>query len=313
MNIEILPTYPPGSPEWLAQRQWRVGGSEIAAILGLSPWESAFSLWHRKAGNVPPPDLSDNEPVYWGNQLEDVVRREWLKRHRATHYVRAETGVVVADGIALASPDAVVSRKIRGSHWSANREVLEIKTARSFDAWGEPGTDQVPVHYRCQVLWYMGVLQLPVAEFAVLGAGSEYREYTVAFDADDFALMLDAAGRFIDSLHTNSPPPIDASYATHEVLRRLHPDIDRGEQVELPTELADRLLTTKAVYDLANDEFRLAKSQVLDLMGTAQHATYPDGQRAAYRMARGDGDPFLVIDKQALRHHTTPTPERAAS
>lgn len=311
MNVEILTTYPPGSPEWLAQRQYRVGGSEVAAILGLSPWESPFSLWHRKAGNVPPPDMSDNEPVYWGNQLEDVVRREFVKRHRDTHYTRVETGVVIADGHLLASPDAVVSRKVRGSHFSANREVLEIKTARSGDEWGEAGTDQIPVHYRCQVQWYMGILALPVAHVAVLIAGSEYREYTVAHDQDDFDLMRDAADRFITSLRDGIAPPIDAAFATHDTLRKLHPEINRGDHAELPADLADELLATKAAYDEINDAFRLAKSRTLAAMGTAQHADHPDGHRVAYRMARGDADPFLVIDKQALRNHNIP--ERAAS
>lgn len=313
MNIEILPTYPPGSPEWLAQRKWRVGGSEVAAILGLSPWESPFSLWHRKAGNVPPADMSDNEPVYWGNQLEDIVRREFMQRHRTSHYVHAETGVVVADGIMLASPDAVVSRKARGSDPSSNREVLEIKTARSGDEWGEPGTDEIPVHYRCQVQWYMGILQLPVAHIAVLIAGSEYREYVVRHDQGDFDLMRDAAEQFIDSLRSGIAPPIDGAYVTHEVIRKLHPQIDRGERAEADAELADDLLTTKALYDSINERFRLAKSRALDVMGIAQHLDHPDGHRIAYRMARGDGDPFIIIDKQALRHHTTPTPERAAS
>ena len=38
------------SPEWDAMRAGRLGGSEIAAVIGLSKWESRFSLWHRKRG-----------------------------------------------------------------------------------------------------------------------------------------------------------------------------------------------------------------------------------------------------------------------
>ena len=50
----LIGTFSPGSEEWLAARADGLGGSEVAAVLGLSPFESRFSLWHRKAGRVGP-------------------------------------------------------------------------------------------------------------------------------------------------------------------------------------------------------------------------------------------------------------------
>ena len=296
---EILDALPAGSPEWHEQRRFRVGGSEVAAILGLSPWESAFSLWHRKAGNVPFDPMDDNEALYWGRVHEPAIRAEFAKRHADTHHEDHEIGLVVAlDGFALASPDSVVSRK--GADWGVECEVLEIKTDRFGDGWGEPGTDQIPIQYVCQAQWYMGVLGLPLARFAVLVGGAEYREYVLPFDPDGFRLMYDAARDFVQSLRDGIAPPLDGSDQTYQTVRALHPEIDRGEQHDLTAELADRFLDAKRAKDAADYDYRRTSSEVLDAMGQAQHAYHPDGYRIAYRTARGDSAPFLVADKQAL-------------
>ena len=46
----VLGWFEPGTSDWHAARANGIGGSEIAAVLGLSPYESRFSLWHRKKG-----------------------------------------------------------------------------------------------------------------------------------------------------------------------------------------------------------------------------------------------------------------------
>jgi hypothetical protein len=42
--IELVP----GSPEWCAE----MTASKVAAVLGLSPWDSPYSLWYQMAGQV---------------------------------------------------------------------------------------------------------------------------------------------------------------------------------------------------------------------------------------------------------------------
>jgi len=44
----------PGSLEWLEVRRSGITATDIPVILGLSPWDSKFALWHRKAGNHEP-------------------------------------------------------------------------------------------------------------------------------------------------------------------------------------------------------------------------------------------------------------------
>ena len=53
------------------RKKW-IGGSEIASLFGESPYATKFELWHRKAGNLPEPDL-DNERVEAGNFFEPAI------------------------------------------------------------------------------------------------------------------------------------------------------------------------------------------------------------------------------------------------
>ena len=289
-------TLPAGSPEWVEQRRFLVGGSEVASVLGISPWESPFSLWHRKAGALEHQDLTGSAPVYWGTVLEPVVRDEWLLRHADTHGC-PELGVTVAEGPGIVSPDAVVRRA------DGPREVLEVKTAAYPDGWGPTGGDQIPIHYRCQLQWYLGILGLTTGHVAVLIGGNDFREYVIPFDPDDYALMLDAATVFVASLEAGERPGLDSAQATQGAVRKLHPDIDRGNHVDLDAALADALVTSKRDLDAAKAAHRYYSTQVLDAMGDAQHARHPDGHRVAYRAARDGGTPYLVIDRNATKEH----------
>lgn len=58
--------------EWHEQRRAGIGGSDVAALLGLSKWKSPYQLFLEKTGNAPPQE--DNEAMYWGRMLEPVIR-----------------------------------------------------------------------------------------------------------------------------------------------------------------------------------------------------------------------------------------------
>ena len=53
--------------EWLEARKSCVGGSDAAAIIGLSPYKSNVDLWEEKVGLRKPEDISDKPYVRYGN------------------------------------------------------------------------------------------------------------------------------------------------------------------------------------------------------------------------------------------------------
>lgn len=261
----------PDSAEWHAARRNGIGASEIAAVVGLSPFESAFSLWHRKAGNLPGPDPS-NPLFYWGHALEPLVADRFADAHpefwvmevgtyrhgeRDWQFANLDRALYPTSGVGVDTPPL---------------GVLEIKTTRYGDNWGPHGSDEVPVHVRCQVMQQMDVMGVPFAWVAVLIGGNDYREYQIDYDEDDAYALREAGAAFWASLQTDTEPPIDASFATYEAVRELHPDIDGALEVEIPAELHDAYHFTKQMADSYADEHREVKSKVLAAMGNARRA-----------------------------------------
>jgi putative phage-type endonuclease len=286
-----LGTWGAGTPEWLEARRSTVNGSEIAAVMGISPYESAFSLWHRKNGNVG--DVEQNAPMHWGNLLEPVIRDEF---NRITgrnfqpaglfrHYQRTWQG---------GGPDGI-----------DGGEILEVKTARSGDEWGEQGTDEMPVHYRAQGLWYLDVFGFQVCHFAVLVAGSDFRTYRLEYSPDEVAAMRAAGRAFLDTIEAGDQPDIDGHAATYEAVREMHPLIE-PDRVELPARIAVPYLQSLAAAQAADTERRRCTALVADAMGNAKDAFY-SGQRIASRQAKKTPDsiPYLVAARGVANQFTT--------
>lgn len=268
MTAVLVTEAAPNTDAWHAARREGLGASEIAAVVGLSPFESAFSLWHRKKGNIPGPDPS-NPLFYWGHALEGVVADRFGDDHHefdvvsiGTHRSDTEPWQFANLDRALYNPD--VPGQILG--------LLEIKTTRYGDNWGPSGSDKIPVHVRCQVMQQMDVFDAPFAFVAVLIGGNDYREYRIDFNAEDAATLRDAGREFWASIERDDEPPIDASFATYEAVRELHPDIDPDLDVEIPADMHDRFHFTKQMADSYADEHREVKSQVLAAMGNARRA-----------------------------------------
>jgi putative phage-type endonuclease len=273
----------PGSAEWRLARAAALGGSEVAAVLGLSPWESRFSLWHRRKGLAAP--IAETEQMTWGTYLEDPIGRVFAESHPDFRVRRTGTWRSEHRPWQIASPDRLLTTP-------DGRALLEIKTAHDALEWGEPGTDEVPIYYRAQVLWYLDVLGLSRGYLAVLIAGSDYREYLVDYALDEVAILRSAAREFLDSLDRDERPSLDEHAATYRVVRALHPDIDDRE-VEIAPTLAERYRAAVAEHKAAEAAKQQASAEMLDVLGTARRAVLA-GESIAIRVpGRGDAPPSL--------------------
>ena len=161
MNASLIGTYRAGSSEWHEARRAGLGGSEIAAVVGLSPWESAWHLWQVKAGNLEPSNL-DSVRLRIGSHLEDAVVAEG--RHRG-HFMR-RTGMWRHEGRQwqLAEPDRLLTKTARGRRPVGVFEAKTVDPSMAWE-WGPDGggADDIPPHYRAQVAWYLSCLDLPEA------------------------------------------------------------------------------------------------------------------------------------------------------
>jgi putative phage-type endonuclease len=297
--------------DWLAARRAGVTASEIAVIMGLVPgtWNSALSLYLTKRGEIPEDD-SPNEAMALGSYLEDYVCQRFAERY--PHLVVAGTGRELYahpdDQQMLATPDRVV----REETWQGRTEpvaVLEAKTSSSYDEWGDDGSDEIPVKYRCQVLWQMFVMQVTTAYVACLFLHSrQVRVYEITMDfaaLQDLDILRAAARDFLERVRTGSPPPVDWSQATTSALKALHPSL-KDVDVAVPLTLARQYRAACVAVERAEHRKRLAENLLRARLGTGRRVTDPAGNVVAVRQVYDvsgktiERKPFTV-DKIVLR------------
>lgn len=272
----------PGSTEWLQL----VTASKVSAILGLSPWESRFALWHRMAGNLEP-DLG-NDATRRGTYHEAGVLA-WFKDQHPELTVRANRHLWVsrANPRYAATPDGFTTGP-------DGREGIEIKTTTA-DGWGRPGTDDIPPHYRAQCVWQAHIIGLPRIRIAILGKYLNHAEYFVTYEPDEAAFIQAEVDAFLHSLDVGIPPSLDDHQATADAVRNLHPDIS-DDDATIDPELAVTVLLAKAAKTSAEDNYRLAMTRVADAMGDARRAVC-NGHQIATRTSRGGATPHLVLSR----------------
>jgi putative phage-type endonuclease len=291
LSAVLLGTFEHDTPEWHAARAGGIGASEIAAVVGLSPYVSAFHLWHMKKGNLPSQAKSD--AMDWGHRLEPVVRDWWQERHPELWVGSTGTWAHSERPWQRVNPDGILYPIEAGSVVSGARVALyEGKTSRFGDGFGPSGSDQIPLAYRCQVQHSLDIFDLPRAYVAVLIGGNEPREYVIEADPVDRAALRDAGAKFWQSLQDNDEPPIDCSDSTYEAVRKLHPEIDRDADVELSRQLWGDYFSARMQAENATKKITEAKSKILAAMGTARIATFQDSPVLRRQMS-STGTPYL--------------------
>jgi putative phage-type endonuclease len=216
--------------EQRAARRLGIGGSDIAIILGLSTYKTPYQLYLEKIGESNGDD-TQNDLQYWGNQLEEVVRNEYAKRHN----------VVVETPETLVHQDYSFLRANIDGFVRANNAVLEVKCASSFAAgqWGESGSDTIPMPYLLQVAHYCAVTNADYADIAVLIGGNDYREYRYLRNAELETYVITTAKQFWDCIQSKTAPePI-----SQVDLRLMYPQHDPAKTKTINNTLAEQLTT----------------------------------------------------------------------
>jgi len=218
------------SPEQRQARKAGIGGSDVAAIMGMSPWKTRHEVYLEKRGEIEEENIDDKEIIIFGNLLEDVVAGEYARRNKVKVERRNDMIKHSKHEFMLANID----RKVVGV-----KKGLECKTGDKYTRgnWGEAGTDQVPDYYHIQCGHYMNVLDYPVWDLAVLIGGNEYRDYTLERDKELSELMEESCITFWEQVTKGVPPEIDfAHQSTTGLIKRMYPGTN-GEEIILPEDL----------------------------------------------------------------------------
>lgn len=259
---------PPATPtqnmkeqNWLDLRKQGIGGSDIAAIMGRSPWSTPLGVYCQKVGLAP--DREATEAMEFGSRMEPTLR-QWAEDeiNKDGALAGVSGGGLLADFKVLSSPylyrdehlpfianvDGVVLKM--GMHMAEEEWAgLELKTVDRFYA-KEWANGSIPGYYRDQVQWYMSVTDLPRwVVGALIGKRFEIR-------------IVDRDQKIIEELRTAA-----TNFWEQYVLRRIMPTAraeDGNLLVNLYPEASEQIIV--------DDGFALTMQQYLDAASAEKDA-----------------------------------------
>jgi putative phage-type endonuclease len=275
----------PGSSEWMSL----MTASKVAAVVGLSPYVSHYTLWHVLAGNLPPDDA-----------MTPAQRRGHLLEDAVAQYVAEEHGLILCPGGSWVHHDrpwqAATPDRLAGHYPAAADAVVECKTAAEFEDWGPDKTDQVPAYVRAQVLWQLDTLGLTRGYVGVLLPYLSFRSYVIEPEPGEADWLREQAIAFLAAVAEGAEPDIDTHGSTYPTLRQLHPDIE-PRVVDVDAALADRYVSAVIALRAAKREEAAAKTLLAHAMGNARQAVHAaTGALIAHRESKAGGLPYVKAD-----------------
>ncbi len=263
--------------EFLIKRQKYIGGSDVAAILGVSPYKNAVDLWLDK---ITPPreDNSNWRAKARGTRMEPYIVDMIREEHGITATNRGER-YIDKDMPFLASEIDFEYTESDGSTQNG-----EIKTVHPFKKkeWGEELTDSLPLHYVAQVQHGLGVTGRQVCKvFALIG--DELKPYVVERDDELIEAMRARCNTFWnDYVIPKVQPPLDFQQpdSALETLKRLYPGTDGTVIDSNPMDQHWRMVMEEAKQMQKHYENIIAgaRAHVLARMGNAAALQFDDGQ-----------------------------------
>lgn len=261
MNANILvETEGLSREEWLRYRKCGIGGSDVAAILGISKWNSAISLWLDKTNQTNEP-VEENEAMQWGTIMEPIIRNHFAEvTGKTVVEVKAmlqhpEHPFMLADVDGLTTDD------------EGNPAILEIKTASEYkrSEW----ENDIPSYYQTQVQHYLCVTGVQKAYVAVLIGGNSFKVYEVDADAEIQSMLIAVEKDFWNKVQNMIRPEMDGSDAAKNLLDSLyHGGIE--EQIVMPDEAiehVDAYVEACAEEDNAKAKKQEASNHIKEIMG----------------------------------------------
>ena len=264
-----------------AVRATRIGASEVAAVLGISPYADAtpFAVWARLTQGIQRPDAPE---LTAGQYLERAVA-DWYRDTMDVQLLPVSGQAHPEHPWLSATPD----REVHDGDFQTDSWLLECKTDRDRDAWGEPGTDQVPVHIAAQVQIQMACTGLARCDVAVLfKSRDEFACYTVPRDqAVIDAIIAQLGSWYVVHVTGGVMPALDGGNAAAEYLRRRYPTSNGTYKTPLPDQvfLIRDWQTLKAAEKESGDKAEVMRQRIILEIGETDGFTFPDGERISYR------------------------------
>lgn len=268
--------------EWLDFRRGGIGGSDVAKVLGVSPYASARDLYYDKLNIKPMVDVEDN----WlqkeiGHLLEPLVAKLFEKKTGLKVYQIKKMFKHPVHQFMYADVDFFIETE------DGKRGILEIKTSHYNNRikWAD---DAVPYHYELQVRHYLCVTDLDFAYIACLFSNSEedfiFRK--IERDRTYEQMLIESEKDFWENyvLARKEPPYTEDGDMILESIRRHYGSADKTAsgiiltsdeilRIKQYSELKKRKSELEAQVKETDDAMKRAYAPIVDRLGKSCTAT----------------------------------------
>ena len=296
-------------PVGLLDRATYIGGSDVAAILGVSPWTTPFMLFQKKVGAY----VEDLTPAK-RRILERGARWEPIVLEMMVDELcdRGHDVEVVAANQRYQDPEFSFLAAEIDAELIVDGEPVngEMKTAGYFaaGAWGEYDSNEVPIYYLAQVMH--GLMIQPrrrTVVAAVTGFDERPMIRWVERDDETIAAIRERELEFWERIQRGDPPDPE----TRADVQWLYPS-DRGVAIEADETMVEICAQLKGAKREAKDieaRIELLATQVKAAMGEAAFLLGPNGKPIATWKSNKDSQ---KTDWQAVATEAGATPEQIA-
>ena len=284
--------------DFSVDRSKYIGGSDIGAILGLSRFRSPLEVWMEKTGKET--KRPDSLPLRFGAFAESFVASEYARStgfelihdesiyiHPQHSFMSAHIDRFVLEGGAASSTST-----------STPTRILECKTANPFSAgdWGEVGSDEVPMSYLCQCIWYMAITNINKVDLAVLFGNSDFRIYEINRDLELESAILQKASLFwTENVLKDIAPPVQCETDCHTLFSKGDPAKSVEAKVQT-LELTQRIKLLNSEINVREEEISSIKQNIMNQMGEAETLHYQGKVLATWKAPK----PSFRLDSKSL-------------
>ncbi len=252
--------------EWKKKRNsLGIGGSDVAAVLGVSKWKTAVDVYLEKLGKKQ--DDEETDAMYFGKVLEPVIAERFMK----------ETGLKVINDnkirIHKKHPCLIanIDRLILKSGNETETGILEIKTTNGF--YAKTWETEIPLEYYLQLQHYLNVTGYNYGYVAVLIDGRKFLYYRFERDEKLIKTMTEELVYFWNErVLKEVPPSPQDTEDVNKLFPKSQPVQKEAEKGIIP--LINRIKDLKAQKKAIEGEMKILESHVKEFMGEAEELTY---------------------------------------
>jgi predicted phage-related endonuclease len=253
-------------------RPLAIGGSDIAAILGLDEWRDGFSVWASKTGRV------SKSPATPRMRLGKLFERGIIQYYeeltgRETIFCDATSRHPERPWMAY-TPDAICKKEPRGVdaklvNWDQQHK------------WDRENQFKIPPHVQFQAYWYMAAMDYPLWDIIAVVGSDEPRLYTFERDLELEGEMLRRAEEFWTRYLVGSEqPPIGHSDESSRYLKERFPRNRSTMREATPEEAAvlDKYAVARAVRKEAEDFSEDLENTIKRAIGDGEGLSWENGR-----------------------------------